>query len=107
MENNEDKYMVHFDIISLAGAARSNAMEAIQDAENGSYEESLQLLKEARASLVEAHGKMFKMLQEEANGKPIEMNIVAVHAQDHISMATVMIDLGEAFVRLAQRVENK
>lgn len=97
---NQDEYLEHFTIISLAGQARSNVMEAIMESKEGNLEEAKKLMLEAHESLTEAHAMMFKMLQQEANGQPVKMNIVAVHAQDHISMATVMLDLGEEIINI-------
>lgn len=99
MENQEE-YIEHFSIISLAGQARSNVMEAIIETKDGNLEIARELIDEARQSLTEAHTMMFQMLQQEANGQPVKMNIVAVHAQDHISMATVMLDLGEEIINI-------
>ncbi len=100
MDNSEEKYLVHFNIISLAGTAKSNGLEAIENAKEGNFEKAQELMEEAQKTLIEAHDMMFKMLQDEANGKPVDMNIIAVHAQDHITMATVVLDLGAEIINL-------
>lgn len=107
MENDDEKYLPHFEIITSAGSARSNAIEAIAMAKSGAFQEAETLLKDARAAMEKAHEMMFDMMQQEAEGKPIEMHIIAVHAQDHISMATVMIDVGAELVSLYQAIKSQ
>ena len=90
----DENYMKHFEMIASAGMSKSNSMEAIQEARAGNFEQAEQLLEEANRNLTEAHKIHYQMLQDEANGKVIDVNIVAVHAQDHLTMATIMHDLG-------------
>ena len=47
------------------------------------------------------------MLQQEAEGNPVKVNIILVHAQDHLTMAMMMRDMAEQFVNLYQLVLNK
>lgn len=107
MENEDEKYLPHFEIITMAGAARSCAMEAIAEARSGAFDEAEKLLKEAKDSMVEAHEKMFDMMQQEAAGNPVEMHIIAVHAQDHITMATIMTDMGTELLHLYRKLYEK
>lgn len=104
---DEEKYNIHFELISLAGTARSLAMEAIEEARNGNTEEAKRLTAESRETHVKAHKKMFGMLEDEANGRPVEMNIIAVHAQDHIAMATTAIDMAEEIIHLYELIYQK
>ena len=104
--DNEEKYLPHFNIISIAGQAKSDAMEAIEEARCGNFSEARRLLEGAKETLVESHAMMFQMLQDETNGKPVDINIVAVHAQDHFTMATLTIELGEQIINLYERTAN-
>lgn len=103
---DEEKYNVHFELISLAGTARSLAMEAIEEARNGNTEEAKRLTAESRETHVKAHKKMFGMLEDEANGRPVEMNIIAVHAQDHLMTAISEKNLIERIVELRKVVNS-
>ena len=101
---DENRYLDHFSIISTAGTAKSDALEAISKARNGEFDEAHALLKQAEETLNEAHKQMFTMLQDEINGKNIDMNIVAVHGLDHLSMAIVLIDLGKEIINIYQKL---
>ena len=45
-------------------------------------------------------------LQQEAEGNPVPVNIILVHAQDHLTMAQVMRDMAEQFMDLYQTVQT-
>lgn len=103
---DDEKYLHHFQLIAEAGQSKSNSLEAIKAARDGNYEEAKQLLEEAEKDLKGAHGLHFDMLQEEANGNRVEVNIVAIHAQDHLTMATVLHDIAFDIINLYQKVEK-
>ena len=44
--------------------------------------------------------------QQEAEGNPVPVNIILVHAQDHLTMAQVMRDMAEQFMDLYQTVQT-
>lgn len=104
---DEEKYLPHFEIITLAGTARSTAIEAIEEARGGAFEAAESKLQEAKKTMAQAHEMMFDMMQQEAQGNPVEMHIIAVHAQDHITMATIMIDVAAEFLRLYRALKEK
>ena len=105
--DNEEKYLPNFEIITLAGSARSLALEAIEDAHNGACEDAESKLQESKESMAQAHEMMFDMMQQEAQGNPVEMHIIAVHAQDHSTMATIMVDMGTELLRLYRALKDK
>lgn len=108
MENHEDERIKRlFEMIGHAGSAKSDAMEAIQTAKKGCFEQAEALLEQARQSLNAAHGIHFGMLSERANGDGEPMDIMAVHAQDHLSMATVTIDMAQEIVELHRLVSAR
>lgn len=106
MAVDDEKYLPHFEIITLAGTGRSNANEAIAEARSGNFEQAESLLAEAKESMVQAHEMMFDMMQQESNGNPVEMHIIAVHAQDHITMATLMIDMAAEFINVYKQLKD-
>ena len=46
------------------------------------------------------------MIQEEANGSPVEVNIILVHAQDHLTMAMMARDNAEEFIHLYRVIKE-
>ena len=92
---DDEKYEVAFEIIACAGDAKSLALMAIEEARNGNFD-----LAEAREQMAKAHDVQNDMLQSEAQGKSVELNIVLIHAEDHLTMAIMSIDFAEEFIEL-------
>ena len=53
-----------------------------------------------REQMAKAHDVQNDMLQSEAQGKSVELNIVLIHAEDHLTMAIMSIDFAEEFIEL-------
>ncbi|MBR2684473.1 MAG: PTS lactose/cellobiose transporter subunit IIA [Erysipelotrichaceae bacterium] len=104
---DDNKYSLAFEIISEAGDAKSKASEAIALIQNKELEAGEQKIKEAKKSLVNAHHVQTKLIQQECTGESVDINIIMVHAQDHFSMATTMIDMAEIILKLYRQLEEK
>ena len=61
-------------LIIHGGNAKSNAMEAIQEAKNGDFTLADEKIKLAEESLVEAHHSQTGLLTKEAQGEHISLN---------------------------------
>lgn len=103
---SEKKYLDHFSIIATAGEAKTKYIQALNFAEENRFEEAEKLCEEACSLFVQAHNIELKMLQEEANGNPVEMNIIAVHAQDYLSTTQMLRDSIEREIRLYKRIQK-
>ena len=101
---NPADYDVAFQIISFAGNAKSSAMMAIRESREGNPGEAQRLLVEADGDLHSAHGAQTKLLTQEARGNAVPLNIILVHAQDHLSGAMLVRDLAEEFIKLHEVV---
>ncbi len=97
---NPADYEVAFRIISVAGSAKSNSMIAIREAREGNEEAALEALGEADENLHEAHAAQTKLLTQEARGDAVNVNIILVHAQDHLTGAILTRDLAGEFLEL-------
>lgn len=75
---DDEKYEVAFEIIACAGDAKSLALMAIEEARNGNFEQAEKNLAEAREQMAKAHDVQNDMLQSEAQGKSVELNIVLI-----------------------------
>lgn len=71
-------------LIIHGGNAKSNVMEAIQEAKNGDFTLADEKIKLAEESLVEAHHSQTGLLTKEAQGEHISLNLLTVHSQDHL-----------------------
>lgn len=91
---------VAFELILYAGNGRSYAMEAIQEAKKGNFDEAEDMLKKATEELGKAHEFQTKLIQQEADGKSNPVNILLIHAQDHLMTAMTVRDLATEIVEL-------
>lgn len=102
----EDLYEIAFGLILHAGNSRSVSITAVKKAEKGHFEEAEELLKTADSELKLAHDVQTKMLQAEANGSKNEINLIMVHAQDHLAMALSQREVSSQFIRLYKKLEE-
>lgn len=101
---NEEKYAVAFELIMNAGNAKSKAMMAVEAAREFDFEEAEKLLQEAEEDMSNAHHSQFEMIQQEAAGESVEVNVLLVHAQDHLTMAIMAKDNAEEFINLYKMI---
>lgn len=97
-------YDVAFKIIAVAGNAKSSAMMAIGESRDGNFEQAEKLLAEADEDLAKAHDFQTKMLSEEARGNAVPLNIILIHAQDHLTGAILVRDLADEFINVNKRL---
>lgn len=105
-EENKEMLEVVMMLIMHGGDARSSAMEAIHAAKKNQFSEAEDKLRGADASISKAHKVQTNLLTQEASGDPVELNLLMVHAQDHLMNAMTYRDLAEEMVDLYQRVEE-
>jgi len=93
MEMDEGMVMVSFGIIANAGDARSLAFRALEAAKKGNFEEAEELLKQSDAAALEAHHMQTELLFKEANGEKAQVDVLLVHAQDHLMTSMLAVEL--------------
>lgn len=89
-----------FQIILNGGNARALAMEAINLAKAGQYENAMKKLEEANEAVRSAHQCQTGLIQREASGEHLEIPILLIHAQDHLMNAMTVIDLAQEIIEL-------
>jgi len=95
-------------LIVGAGTARSDAREAIRLARSGDLIAARERLQSASEALKDAHHIQTELIQTEATGSHTAINLLLIHAQDHLMNAITMKDLAEEFIELyAVILENK
>ena len=95
-----DTYEMSFGLILNAGNSKSKSLMAIEEAREFNFEEAEKLIEEAQADLKSAHQMQTDLIQGEARGEKSEVNIILVHAQDHLTSAMLMIDQAREFVNV-------
>lgn len=103
---DESKYLPSFDIIMNAGNSRARSMLAIEAAREFRFEEAREYLKQADEELAKAHGAQTQMIGEEASGRPVDIHIILVHSQDHLTMAMMARDFAEELIQVYQMIEE-
>lgn len=76
-----------FPIIALAGESKSLAYEALRLAKENKFEKSDKKMKEADKLLLESHQYQTDLISKEANGESFVINLLFIHAQDHLMTA--------------------
>lgn len=94
---NEEVLMT---LVVDSGNARSLALEAIHEAREGRIDEAEAKLKEADEGLLKAHNVQTDLIQQELNGGGVDINLLTVHAQDHLMCAMVVIDLAREMIEI-------
>lgn len=96
---NEADYADAFKIIA-AGNAKSCSMMAIKEARAGNAEKARELLDQADQDSLTAHRSQTDLLVMEAKGNPVPVNIILVHAQDHLTGAILTRDLAGELIEI-------
>lgn len=98
---------VAFQIILYSGNGKTNAMEAIQEAKKGNYDEAQHLIEKADEELAKAHSFQTGLLQKEASGTETSLNIILIHSQDHLMTSMTVRDLAIEFIEMYNHVMQK
>ena len=88
--NSETLQVTSFDIIFHSGNARTLIHEAFRSMRKEMFEEVEEKLRQANEEILHAHQSQTQLLKEYASGTKIEMEIIMVHAQDHL-MTTMLL----------------
>ena len=99
-------YEASFQLIGIAGDSKAESMAAIEAARAGNLEEAAEHLAAADKAMVEAHESQTAMLQQEAEGNPVAVNIILVHAQDHLTMAQMARDMADQMIALYKEIRK-
>ena len=91
-------------LVVNSGEARSIAMEAIELARQGQFEEAAAKIAEARETINAAHNFQTELVQKEINNDPVPMSLLMCHGQDHLMTAMVVIDLAEKFIEVYHKM---
>lgn len=97
---DDEIYQTAFKIILHAGNSRSKSLMALRKAREGELDSATDLMSQAEDDLNQAHEVQTTLIQAEAAGEKTEPNLIMVHAQDHLVMATVMLDVAMEMIYL-------
>lgn len=84
---------VSFQLIAASGTARSLAYQALAAAKDGDFEKADDLMVQSRKAGVAAHKAQTDLLTQEAQGNHLVVDVLLVHAQDHLMTAMLAQEL--------------
>lgn len=102
--NTEELQMAAFGIILSSGNARSVIHEAFAAMREGDYDKAEELLEAANADMLEAHHSQTGLLQEYASGTEVKVEIIMVHAQDHLMTTMTLREVALEMLALYRKV---
>ncbi|MCH4168385.1 MAG: PTS cellobiose transporter subunit IIA [Streptococcaceae bacterium] len=100
---DEKLQVVAFELILHSGNARTMIHEAFTHMEQGEFDKADEKLEAANEALLLAHKGQTKLLQDYAGGKEIVMEIIMVHAQDHLMTTMTLREVALRMKLLYQR----
>lgn len=98
--------LVCFQLITAAGGAKSNYIEAIQRAKQGLYEEAEELIRQGDELLKQGHQPHTDLIQQEAAGEDVKMSLILAHAEDQMMSTEMFKIMAEEMIELYKKVNN-
>lgn len=102
----EEMQQIAFQIIATTGEARSNFIEAIQQAREGDQETSLKLMKEGEALFTEVHHLHHGLIQREAEGQELPFSLILMHAEDLLISTETLKVLAKEMIAMKNQLVN-
>ena len=99
--------LISFQIISTVGTARSCYIEAMKASRTGNFDEAERLLKEGQEAFTEGHRIHAQLLQTEAQGEHVNINLLLIHAEDQLMSAENFKILAEEFIGTNRLIYQK
>ncbi|AXQ78626.1 PTS cellobiose transporter subunit IIA [Streptococcus chenjunshii] len=103
--NPEELQVAAFEIILNSGNARSIVHEGFAAMREGNFDLAAEKLEEANEELLKAHQAQTNLLQEYAGGTEIKIEIIMVHAQDHLMTTMTLREVALEMLELYKKVK--
>ncbi|MBJ6745844.1 PTS cellobiose transporter subunit IIA [Streptococcus sp. 121] len=100
----EELQVAAFEIILHSGTARTSIHEAFAAMREHDYKLAQEKLDAADGELLEAHHAQTDLLQKYASGTEIKIEIIMVHAQDHLMTTYTLKEVATEMLYLYQKV---
>lgn len=98
---NEELVM---ELLITAGQARSDAMEAIRFAQKKDWLSAAQCIESAETACRAAHKIQTTLISQDEGCGKIHVNLILVHAQDHLMNAMLCQDLAQEIISLRKEI---
>ncbi|MGL9970478.1 PTS cellobiose transporter subunit IIA [Enterococcus sp. DIV1420a] len=108
--SSEEIQVAAFEIILNSGNARTTIHKSFAAMRKSDFSHADQLLTEANEEILQAHKSQTALLKDYAGGKKIEMEIIMVHAQDHLMTTMTLLEVAQEmkclYEQIAQNIKN-
>lgn len=91
---------ISMSLIAASGEAKSLAFLALASAKQGDFPKAYDLLNHAQQEITKAHRIQTSTLTDEALGNASEIDLLLVHANDHLMSTMLAIELIEEIIEL-------
>ena len=99
-----DTESISMQLIAAAGDAKGCAFDALTEANEGHFEKAEELLKKATEATLPVHKKQMELITATARGEKVPVDVLLVHAQDHLMNSELAQDLIHELLNLYKRV---
>lgn len=103
MDSNENE-IASFQLILHSGNARCNAKDALSLIKARQWSEGKIKFKEAKEELRIAQIEHAQLLRKFANKEEVNIDLLLMHAEDHISASQVSVEMIEEMIQLYERI---
>lgn len=79
-----------FQMITFAGEAKSNYMEALQAVKEKDFKRANGLIKDGDASYAKVHDMHTDLIQKECAGEKTELSLLTIHVEDQMMSVEVV-----------------
>ncbi len=97
---------VVMELIVKSGEARSLAMESLAHARTGSFDHAEIALGNSREASRLAHKMQTALIAADGGEGKVPVNLMMIHAQDHLMTSMLAQDMADEMIRLYQRLES-
>ncbi|GMA69011.1 PTS cellobiose transporter subunit IIA [Leuconostoc litchii] len=104
--NSEEIQVVAFEIILHSGNARTLVHQAFDEMRKRNFIKSNEDLKISNDELLLAHKAQSQLLKDYASGNKIDMEVILVHAQDHLMTTMTLREMAIEMQHLYEEVQN-
>jgi PTS system cellobiose-specific IIA component len=101
----EDLEQKSFMLIVHSGDGRSYAFEAIRAAKVADFQKAEELIKKSSNEFEQAHHIQTELLQMEAGGNEKVINLLLIHAQDHLMTGMTVKQLAEEIIDIRKDMQ--
>lgn len=102
--------LISFQIISCVGTAKSMYMEAMRAAQEFDFDKAEKLIEDAEEMFLKGHEAHASLIQQEAQGQPVNPTMLLMHAEDQLMAAESTKQMAEQQIiifKKFQSLENK